>query len=217
LSGPHRAEQVVDIALRECRAGLLADFDRLVAFAAADSVRISFDLESAVGPKICRGVDKLARVEGDPGQAVIKAAGRHRLGNHHVGARVAREFYARFPAVAGHDQNRNCAVRIVLLAADGTCQGQAAVRRKPRVADQDIDLLIGEHLENTGAASCFQNLVAAKAAKHAVYQHGHVGARIGNEDHQVSKIDAEASHSPNSASGQSEPQKPDPKLSRRAE
>ena len=94
---------------------------------------------------------------------------------------------------------------------------QAAVGRKPRVADQDIDLLIGEDLENTGAASCFQNLVAAKAAKHAVYQHGHVGARIGNEDHQVAKIDAEASHSPNSASGQSEPQKPDPKLSRRAE
>jgi hypothetical protein len=48
---------------------------------------------------------------------------------------------------------------------------------------------------------------AAKAAKHAVYQHGHVGARIGNEDHQVAKIDAEASHSPNSARGQSEPQK----------
>ena len=75
---------------------------------------------------------------------------------HHVGTRVACELYACFSAVAGHDQNRNCAVRIVLLAANGARQRQAAVGRKPRVADQDVDLLIGEDLQNAGAASRFQ-------------------------------------------------------------
>src|SRR5262249_656657 len=122
LPGPHRAEQAVDIALRECGARLLADFDCLIAFTATDAIRVSFDLEPAVGSEICRSVDKLARVESDPGRAVVKAPRRHRLGDHHVGASVARELYTRFSAVARHDQNRNGAVRIVLLAANGARQ-----------------------------------------------------------------------------------------------
>ncbi len=83
------------------------------------------------------------------------------------------------------------------------------MRRKPRVADQDIDLLVRQDLQNVGAASCFQHLVAAEAAQHAVDQHGHVGTGIGNEDHEVAKVDAEASHSQNPASNQSELEKLD--------
>jgi hypothetical protein len=73
LTGLHGTEQAVDIALGKRGAGLLTDFDRLVAFAAADAGRVSFDLESAVGTEIGRRVDKLARVESDPRQAIVEA------------------------------------------------------------------------------------------------------------------------------------------------
>src|ERR1700733_13347664 len=103
----HGTEQAVDVALGKRGPGFLTDLDRLVAFTAADAVRISFALEFAIRPEIGGGVDELAWIEGDPGQAIVKAPGRHRLGDHHVGAGVAGELYGGFPAVAGHHQDRD--------------------------------------------------------------------------------------------------------------
>jgi hypothetical protein len=57
--------------LRERGPRFLADLYYLVAFAAADTARVAFDLEPAVRPEIGWSVDELARVEGDLSEAII--------------------------------------------------------------------------------------------------------------------------------------------------
>ncbi len=194
LSRAGSAEQAVDVVLRQGRAHFLRHLDDLVAFSASDAARIAFDLEAPVGPEIGLAVDELARIESDPGQAVVERRGRQRLGDHHVRAHVARVPDRRLAGVAGHDQDRHGAVLVLGVAADGARECEPAMGRQPRVAQEDIDLLSHQRLDHAERVLDLHNLVRPEAAQDPVHEHAQIGAGVRDQDHQVAQIDVGICH-----------------------
>ena len=82
------------------------------------------------------------------------------------------------------------------IAPDAACDGKPAVRRQANVAEQDVDLLPGQHLEQAERLLRFEHLVGAKPAQNAVGDAARIGIWIGDENDQIAQVDGWILHVP---------------------
>jgi hypothetical protein len=110
-------EKVANVVLREDRPRFRRNLNGAIPFPAADATRKAFDLKATVWSEIVGGVDKRARVEGNPRQPIEKAYRRHRLRDDHVRSGISSATDSLFAGVTAHQKDRDGPIFVVDFAA----------------------------------------------------------------------------------------------------